>query len=159
MKFNIQLFADSTLTPKTSMKTKLSYATTLTGQKTDVGYVQSIPALKSPADPITYGALDLEEEQSAKGTRKAETLTIPILFTETQHDAIQALVTAETEVFWFVQYPEATASQSGKPLTFYFTGTCDLSNEAIEIDGMLQENITIYRSSQVMESKGYPVEE
>lgn len=143
--------------PKTSMKTKLSFATTASGTKTDVGYVQSIPALRTAKESITYGALDLEEEQSAKGTAKAETIEIPVLFTETQHDAIKALADDETDAYWFIQLPPETAVQDGKPLTWYFTATCDLVNDALEIDGMIQETITLYRSSQIHESKGYPV--
>lgn len=142
--------------PQTSMLTTLWKAKTLTGERTQVAYVQSIPALKSPADPITYGALDLDEEQQAKGTRKSETLTIPILYTEEQHDSLKEEADSGDDCYWFVKLPDVTATQTGKPLVYYFTGSCDLSNESIEIDGMLQENITIYRSSQVKECKGFP---
>lgn len=145
--------------PKTSMKTKLSYAQTLTAEKIDVGYVQEIPALRSAAEPITYSALDLTEEQSAKGIAKAETLTIPVLFTEQQHDEIKALADAETEVYWFIQLPPETAETEGRPLTWHFKATVDIVNDTISIDGMLQENITLYRSSKVEETKGYPTEE
>ena len=57
--------------PKVSTLSTLWYASTLTGEKTQVAYVQEIPPLKSAKEPITYNALDLDEEQQAKGTRKA----------------------------------------------------------------------------------------
>lgn len=148
----------SELKPKVSTLTKLFVASTLTGEKTQVGYVQNIPKLQNTKEAITYNALDLEEEQQAKGSRKAETLEIPVLFTETQHDAIKEKADSDDSFYWFVQLPEETASTAGKPLTFYFTGACDLGMDEIEIDGMLQETVAIYRDSKVSESKGFPTE-
>lgn len=143
-------------TPKVSTLSTLWYASTATGEKTQVAYVQEIPALKSAKEAITYNALDLDEEQQAKGSRKAETLTIPLLFTESQHDALKALADSDNEYYWFVKLPDATASTSGSPLVFSFTGACDLANDTIAIDDMLKENLTIYRSSNVTETKGFP---
>ena len=60
-------------TPKTSTLSTLWVAETLTGERTQVAFVQEIPPLKSAKEAITYNALDLEEEQQAKGNRKAET--------------------------------------------------------------------------------------
>lgn len=144
------------LKPKVSTLTGLYYATTLTGEKTQVAYVQSIPPLKNAKEAITYNALDLEEEQQAKGSRKAEALQIPVLFTETQHDAVKALADSNNSYYWFIQLPEETASTTGKPLTFHFSGAVDLGLDELEIDGMIQETITIYRDSAVSESKGFP---
>lgn len=142
--------------PKVSTLSTLWYASTLTGDKTQVAYVQEIPPLKSAKEPITYNALDLDEEQQAKGTRKAETLTIPVLFTEEQHDALKALSDSDEEYYWFIKLPDSTAKTSGKPLVFYFSGACDLGLDTIAIDDMLKENLTIYRSSKVDETKGFP---
>lgn len=144
--------------PKVSTLSTLWYASTLTGDKTQVAYVQEIPPLKSAKEPITYNALDLDEEQQAKGTRKAETLTIPVLFTEEQHDALKALSDSDEEYYWFIKLPDSTAKTSGKPLVFYFSGACDLGLDTIAIDDMLKENLTIYRSSKVDETKGFPTE-
>jgi len=145
-------------TPKTSLLTKLYCSKTLGGEKKHIAYVQSVPPLKPPKEPITYSALDLEEEQQAKGTRKAETLTIPILYTELQHDYLNSLAAEDDDNYFFVQLPEETAETVGKPLTWYFKASIDLSNDTIEIDGMLQENITLYKSSPVLENKGFPEE-
>lgn len=146
-------------TPKVSTLSTLWVSETLTGDKTQVAYVQEIPALKSAKEAITYNALDLEEEQQAKGNRKAETLTIPLLFTEEQHDELTAKAESDKEYFWFIKLPEATAKTVGKPLVFYFNGACDMGMDTIAIDDLLKENLTIYRSSKVSESKGFPTTE
>ena len=143
-------------TPKVSTLSTLWYSETLTGNRTQVAYVQEIPALKSAKEAITYNALDLEEEQQAKGNRKAETLTIPLLFTENQHDTLVTLSNSDTEYFWFIKLPDATAVTSGSPIVFNFKGACDVGLDTIAIDDMLKENLTIYRSSAVNETKGFP---
>ncbi len=142
--------------PQVSTLSTLWVADSLTGEKTQVAYVQEIPALKSAKEAITYNALDLSEEQQAKGSRKAETLTIPILFTETQHDTLKAKADANKDNYWFIKLPDSTAEATGKPLVFYFTADCDLGMDTIAIDDMLKENLTLYRSSEVQESKGFP---
>lgn len=146
----------ATTTPRTSMKSKLFYADTLTGERTQIAYVQEIPALKGAKNSITYSSLEDEEEHSAPGIRPAEDLTIPVLYTEEQHDKVKALETAGKDLYWFVQLPEETATQTGKPLTWYFTATVSLSNDTLSVDEMIQENITLYKSSDVLESKGFP---
>lgn len=143
-------------TPKVSTLSTLWYAETRTGERTQVAYVQEIPPLKSAKEAITYNALDLDEEQQAKGSRKAETLTIPLLFTEAQHDQLKALADSDKEYCWFIKLPDSTASTEGKPLVFDFTGACDLGMDTIAIDDLLKENLTIYRSSKVEETKGFP---
>lgn len=143
-------------TPKVSTLSTLWYSESKSGERTQVAYVQEIPPLKSAKEAITYSALDLEEEQQAKGSRKAEVLTIPLLFTEEQHDTLTTLANSDKEYYWFVKLPESTASTSGKPLVFNFTGACDLGMDTIAIDDLLKENLTIYRSSKVEETKGFP---
>ena len=51
-----------------------------------------------------------------------------------------------------------TAATAGKPLTWYFTGTCYIGMSEIAIDDMLKSKLTIYRSSEIKESKGFPTE-
>ena len=145
-------------TPRTSMLTTLWYADTKAGERTQVAYVQEIPTLKGVKNAITYSALDLDEKQQAKGIRPAETLTISILYTEKQHDKLKELADSDKDYYWFIKFPESTASEATKPLVFMFTGTCDLANDTIAIDDMLKENLTIYKSSKVEEMKGFPSE-
>ena len=149
--------------PKTSTMTKLLHADTLEDLKTEgtrkqVAFVQSIPEFLKAPEGITYSALDIPDERQAEGRQKAENLEIEILFKEDQYDELKALQTAKTNGYWAIQLPEDTAAQQGKPLTWYFTGTCYIGMSEIAIDDMLKSKLTIYRSSEIKESKGFPTE-
>jgi hypothetical protein len=149
--------------PKTSTMTKLFHADTLEDLKTEgtrkqVAFVQSIPEFLKAPEGITYSALDIPDERQAEGRQKAENLEIEILFKEDQYDELKALQTAKTNGYWAIQLPEDTAAQQGKPLTWYFTGTCYIGMSEIAIDDMLKSKLTIYRSSEIKESKGFPTE-
>lgn len=149
--------------PKTSTMTKLFHADTLAdliaeGTRKQVAFVQSIPEFLKAPEGITYSALDIPDERQAEGRQKAENLEIEILFKEDQYDELKALQTAKTNGYWAIQLPEST-SESGKPLTWYFTGTCYIGMSEIAIDDMLKSKLTIYRSSEIQESKGFPTAE
>ena len=147
--------------PKTSTLTKLFHADTLAdlqaeAKRKQVAFVQSIPEFLKAPEGITYSALDIPDERQAEGRQKAESLEIEILFKEDQYDELKALQTAKTNGYWAIQLPESTASTTGKPLTWYFTGTCFIGMSEIAIDDMLKSKLTIYRSSEITESKGFP---
>ena len=147
--------------PKTSTMTKLFHADTLDDLKAEakrkqVAFVQSIPEFLKAPEGITYSALDIPDERQAEGRQKAENLEIEILFEEDHYDEFKALQTAKTNGYWAIQLPEDTATTAGKPLTWYFTGTCYIGMSEIAIDDMLKSKITIYRSSEIKESKGFP---
>lgn len=147
--------------PKTSTLTKLFHADTLAdlqaeAKRKQVAFVQSIPEFLKAPEGITYSALDIPDERQAEGRQKAESLEIEILFKEDQYDELKALQTAKTNGYWAIQLPESTASTTGKPLTWYFTGTCFIGMSEIAINDMLKSKITIYRSSEIKESKGFP---
>lgn len=149
------------LEPKTSTLTKLFHADDLAklvaeATRKQVAFVQSIPEFLTPPEPITYSALDIDDERQAPGRKKAESIEIEILFTEDQYDELKALQDAKTNGYWAIQLPEETASTVGKPLTWYFTGTCYIGMTEIAIDDMLKAKLTIYRSSAIEESKGFP---
>ena len=149
--------------PKTSTMTKLFHADTLENLKTEgtrkqVAFVQSIPEFLKAPEGITYSALDISDERMAEGRQKAENLEIEILYKEDQYDELKAVQTAKTNGYWAIQLPESTASESGKPLTWYFTGTCFVGMSEIALDDMLKSKLTIYRSSEIQESKGFPTE-
>ncbi len=73
-----------------------------------------------------------------------------------EYDELKVVQNAKTNGYWAIQLPESTASQEGKPLTWYFTGTCYVGMSEIAIDDMLKSKLTIYRSSEINESKGFP---
>ena len=143
--------------PKTSMLTKVYYASTRTGEKTQLSYVQTIPRFRELKEGINYSALDMDEEQQAKGTSKAQEIEIPFLYTEEQWDNMKTLADSDDEYYIFFQLPEATATTANKPLTFNFKAELDLSMDNIEIDGMLQSVAKLYKKSKVEETKGFPV--
>ena len=142
--------------PKTSTLTKLFYAETKTGERTQVGFVQSIPEFLTPPEPITYSALDIDDERQVAGRKKAENIEIEFLYRESQYDAIKALETEKKNLYWFIQLPEETAEEAGKPLTWNFQATCFLGMSEIAIDDMLKSKLTLYRNSAIEESKGFP---
>lgn len=142
--------------PKTSTLTKVFYADTKDGEKQQIAFVQSIPEFLTAPEPITYSALDIDDERQTEGRKKAETMEIEFLYTEEQYDKLKAIETAKTNGYWFIQLPEVTASTEGKPLTWNFTGTCFVGMSEIAIDDMLKSKVTIYRSSSIEESKGFP---
>lgn len=149
--------------PKTSTLTKLFHADTLadlinSGKRKQIAFVQSIPEFLKAPEGVTYSALDIPDERMAEGRQKAENLEIEILFKEDQYDELKALQTAKTNGYWAIQLSEDTSS-TGKPLTWYFTGTCFIGMSEIAIDDMLKSKITIYRSSEIKESKGFPTAE
>jgi len=142
--------------PKTSTMTKLYFAATKNGAKTQVGFVQAIPEFLTAPEPITYSALDIDDERQTAGRKKAQNLEIEFLYQESQYDAIKAIEQAGTEVYWFIQLPSATAETEGKPLTWNFKGTCFLGMSELAIDDMIKAKLTIYRSSAIEETKGFP---
>ena len=114
--------------------------------------VQEIPVLQSPKEAVNYGCLESSVEFQTEGTRKAETITIPVLLVEAQHNELKALADANTKIYFVVKLPDSTAATEGHPLCEKFSGTIDLTLGDLSIDGMIQENLTIYKDSVVEET-------
>lgn len=148
-----------TVAPKASTLTEVLYATTLTGEKTNIGYIQSVSEFLTTPEEQTYSALDIPDERTAKGRRKAQAVEIPFLYTETQWDELRAVEELDKDVYIFLKLSDDTAVTDGKPLVFYFTAGIALGMDTIEIDNMLQSKVKLYRSSEIKESKGFPTAE
>lgn len=146
-----------TVAPKTSTMTKVFYSTTKTGEKTQIGYIQSVSEFLKAPEGKTYTALDIPDERVAKAKIKAEPVEIPFLYTESQWDELRAVETADTEVYIFLQLPNET-SANNKPVTFNFKSTIAVGMDQIQLDDMLQSKVTLYRSSAIEETKGFPTE-
>ena len=154
MRIGLQYFAETnesaTTTPKVSMTTELWYAKTEDfGDKKQIFMVQSIPAIQTPQEPINYGSLESTTEFQAEGTRKAESIQIPILYVEAQHNELKAIADSKDTVYFMVKLPNSTSKT--QPKTFKFAGTIDIALDEISIDGLLQETLTIFKSSLVTE--------
>lgn len=144
-------------TPQVAMKAEVSYAPTLTGEKTKIGYVQKIGQLKTLKEGQTYSALDLEEERMAKGKRKAETVDIEMMFIQETHKAIQAIADADTSIYLFVKYPESTASVATKPLVQTVKCTVDIAGQEINDGDFIKDTMRVYKETKTVETDGYPV--
>lgn len=148
-----EINTSATTTPKTTMRTELWYSTSSSfSSMKQIFMVQEIPVLQSPKDAINYGCLEASTEFTTEGTRKAETITIPILLVEAQHNELKALADANTELYFAVKLPDSTTATTGHPICETFSGTIDLVFDTLSIDGMIQENLTIYKDSIVTET-------
>lgn len=141
-------------TPYSTMLSKLYYSTSLTGTRTQISYVQSIPAFNPAPEAIEYSALDTDYTGQVPGRRSADTLEIQILFTHEQHDTIKAL-DESTDYYWFVELPAET-NVDGDPKVFYFQAKVRLGLDELAIDDMIYETVTLYKSTTVEESDGFP---
>lgn len=144
-------------TPQVAMKAEVSFATTLTGDKTTIGYVQKVGQLKTLKEGQTYSSLDLDEERMAKGKRKAETVDIEMMFIQETHKAIKAIAEADTSIFLFVKYPETTASVEGKPLVQTVKCTVDIAGQELNDGDFIKDTMRVYKESDTVETDGYPV--
>ena len=142
-------------TPYSTMLSKLYYAETLEGEKKQVAWVQSIPEFDPAPEGIEFSALDTDYTGQTPGRRSADVIAIPILFTEPQHDTLKALDKTE-DYYWFILLPEETATTPGKPVCFNFQAKVRLGMAEMAIDDMLQEILTLYKSTEVSETKGLP---
>ena len=148
----------ATTTPQVAMKAEVSYATTLTGDRTKIGYVQKIGQLKALKEGQTYSALDLDEERMAKGKRKAEAVDIEMLFIQEVHKAMGVIADADTEIYLFVKYPESTASVASKPLVQTVKCTIDIAGQEMNDGDFIKDTMRVFKNSKVVETDGYPIE-
>ena len=151
--------AENETTPQVAMKAEVSFATTLTGEKTKIGYVQKVGQLKTLKEGQTYSALDLDEGRMAKGKRKAETVDIEMMFIQETHKSIKAIADADTQIYLFVKYPETTASVSGKPLVQTVKCTVDIAGQELSDGDFIKDTMRVYKESDTVETDGYPTEE
>ena len=151
--------AENETTPQVAMKAEVSFATSLTGERTKIGYVQKVGQLKTLKEGQTYSALDLDEERMAKGKRKAETVDIEMMFIQETHKSIKAIADADTQIYLFVKYPETTASVSGKPLVQTVKCTVDIAGQELSDGDFIKDTMRVYKESDTVETDGYPTEE
>lgn len=147
----------ATTTPKITAGTELWYAKKATPTSLEqIFMVQEIPKLESAPEPKTYSSLESAEEFSTPGKKKSETIEIPLLYVEEQHDELKALSDSKEQLIFYVKLPDSTAAEKGKPLTYTFPGTIHLANDSFADDDMIKESITIYKNGKVEEIKGLP---
>lgn len=143
--------------PDVSTLTKVHYSETKTGARTQIAFTEEIPPLEEAPDQITATVLDLDYEIARPGIKKAGAIEIPILFTHTQHKRLRDL--KNKELYFFFELPSNTAETEGKPLVRYLQGKCILTMDTISVGEFLKDKLTIYKSSDVEESDGFPTAE
>lgn len=141
--------------PNVAMLSTMWYATTLTGEKTQVSFIESIPELEAAPDSITGTALDIDYEFSQPGKRKAEDIEITAYYTYTQHKRLQAL-NKDTSYYWFFKNPDSSAPDGEEPLVRYFQGKIRTTIDEVSDEDWIKNKIKLYKETAVEESYGFP---
>lgn len=147
--------------PNSSIRTKVFHAPTIGDladetRRKQVAFVQGIPEFLTAPEGVKYSAVDISDEREAEGKQKMEDFVPEFLYTEEQYDELKAIQISKNNEAWAIQLPEETAKEPGKPLTWYWTGTCFVGMSEIADEDMLKSKVKIYRNSEIKESKGFP---
>lgn len=142
--------------PDISKWAKVYYSETLTGERTQVAFVEEIPQLEESPEPITGTCLDLDYEFSQPGIKKTTQIEMPIYFTHTQHKKLRSL--KDKKLYWFFQNPAHTVKTGMEPLVRYLQGKMYITMDTATVGEFLKDKITIYKSSDLEESDGFPTE-
>ena len=142
--------------PDLSTLSKLFYADSDTGERTQIAFTEEIPALEEAPEQITGTAVDIDYEFSRPGKVKAGTIEVPVFYTHTQHKRLKE-IERKDKVF-FVEYPENTAPSSEQALIKKFTGSLVVVGDTLSNDEWIKDTVTIYRTSKVEEIYEYPTE-
>ncbi len=140
--------------PDISTLSRLWYSESKTGEKIQIAYTEEIPALEEAPEQITGSAVDIDYEFTRPGKVKAGTVEVPVYYTHTQHKRLKAI--ERKDLYFFVEYPENTAEVTGKPLVKMFQGSLVVIGDTIAVDEFLKDKVTLYRTSRVTESDGFP---
>lgn len=140
--------------PNISTLSKLYYAETKTGERTQISLIEEIPPLEEAPEQITGSALDIDYEFSRAGKVKAGTIEIPVYYTHTQHKTLKAVQIKD--LYFFVQYPESTAPTGETPLIKMFQGQLTQVGDTLTDEEWIKDIVTIYRASAVEEMYSFP---
>lgn len=148
-------------TPKTGTLTKIyiSEKEYPTEEELDlIMYTEEIPAVEDPAEAVTYQTTDMDGEEQSKGSKKATTPAIPVLYKSEQHDELKQKADSNESYYFFIRYPQSTCSSSTeKPLVKSFSAQMDLTGDTITAGDIIKDTLTLYRNSSVKETHGLPV--
>ena len=142
--------------PDLSTLSKLFYADSDTGERTQIAFTEEIPALEEAPEQITGTAVDIDYEFSRPGKVKAGTIEVPVFYTHTQHKRLKE-IERKDKVF-FVEYPSSTAPSGEQALIKKFTGSLVVVGDTLSNDEWIKDTVTIYRTSKVEEVYEYPTE-
>lgn len=138
--------------PDISKWAKVFYSETLTGEKTQVAFVEEIPQLEEAPEQVTGTCLDLDYEFAQPGIKKATQIELPIYYTHTQHKKLRNLM--KKDLYWFFQNPAHTTDTV--PIVRYLQGKMHVTMDTVTVGEFLKDKMTIYKSSDLEESDGFP---
>lgn len=147
------------MTPKTGTLTKIYISEEEYPEEKDLDlimYTEEIPAVEDPAEAISYQTTDMDGEEQSKGSKKATTPAIPVLYKSEQHDKLKALADSNESRHFFIRYPESTCADGEQPLVKSFSAQMDLTGDTITAGDIIKDTLTLYRNSSVGESHGLP---
>jgi hypothetical protein len=145
--------------PNIGLLTTLWISETLYGEKTQVSWIDGedgIPALEGEPEQITKTVLDMDTQISRPGAKSIDTVSVPILYTHTQHKTLKAK--ERKDLYFFEKYPTETAEDGENPLVKYFRGSYVLIDDAKTAGDFIRDNMVLYRTSEITESDGFPKE-
>lgn len=140
--------------PDLSTLSKLFYADTDTGERTQIAFTEEIPALEEAPEQVTGTSVDIDYEFSRPGKVKAGTIEVPVFYTHTQHKRLKE-IERKDKVF-FVEYPASTAPSGEKPLIKKFSGSLVVVGDTLSNEEWIKDTVTIYRTTKVEEIYDYP---
>lgn len=149
------------MTPKTGTLTKIFMSDKPIPTEEDLDlimYTEEIPAVEDPAEAVTYQTTDMDGEEQSKGSKKATTPAIPVLYKSEQHDKLKAIADSNVSKYFFIRYPESTCAEGEKPLVKSFSAQMDLTGDTITAGDIIKDTLTLYRNSSVKETHGLPTE-
>lgn len=149
------------MTPKTGTLTKMYISEKEYPTEADldlVMYTEEIPAIEDPAEAVSYQTTDMEGEEQSKGSKKATTPAVPVLYKRDQHTKLKTLADSNESRYVFIRYPESTCGENEQPLVKSFSAQFDLTGDTITAGDMIKDTLTLYRNSAVKETFGLPTE-
>lgn len=150
------------MTPKTGTLTKIYMSEKEFPTEEDLDlimYTEEIPAVEDPAEAVTYQTTDMDGEEQSKGSKKATTPAIPVLYKQDQHTKLKEIADSNESRYFFIRYPETTCAEGTEPLVKSFSAQMDLTGDTITAGDIIKDTLTLYRNSAVKETLGLPTEE
>lgn len=149
------------MTPKTGTLTKIYISDKQYPAEADLDlimYTEEIPAVEDPAEAVTYQTTDMDGEEQSKGSKKATTPAIPVLYKRDQHTKLKTLADSNESRYFFIRYPQSTCGVNEEPLVKSFSAQMDLTGDTITAGDIIKDTLTLYRNSSVVETFGLPTE-
>lgn len=147
------------MTPKTGTLTKIYISEEEYPTENDltlIMYTEEIPAVEDPAEAVTYQTTDMDGEEQSKGSKKATTPAIPVLYKRDQHTSLKTLADSNESRYFFIRYPQSTCGENEEPLVKSFSAQMDLTGDTITAGDIIKDTLTLYRNSAVRETFGLP---